>query len=458
MQSRYRAMDILLDTLILWLNTHPNWILAAIALLAFLESLALVGILVPGIALLMAASTAAGGAGVNVWLMLLAGFAGAVLGDGVSFLLGYHYHHIIRRIPLLKTHPEWIEKGEHFFQRYGLMGIVLGRFVGPIRPVMPMVAGFMEMSPLKFFSINILSGLAWSPFYLMPGFLVGKSIEDQGALGRAHLGFILGVFLFGWLLAQFAQRLHSSIHNRQNKLQLSLRVAGMFLLLWLGLGIAAQIGWLHSINDSVAHWAFSLRHNWLDDFYIGLTIFGEYRPMIVWGAMIALTLLIQRNFYATGLWTGFVLLAQILMEAGKHGFAIVRPQLVAQPPTSFAYPSGHSAMILVFCGLLVSLTLPSVNARRHQLILSCTAVLIVLVASARLYLGVHWLSDIVGGWLLGGLVLAVFYSVVLHRPFQRIKPLPLLLTSLLAWGVNLVIFVLPEFNTWAARYLPLLLN
>lgn len=447
-----------LDTLITWLNTHPNWILLSIAVLAFLESLAVVGILVPGIALLMAASTAAGGAGVNVWHMLLMGFVGAVAGDGLSFLLGYHYHAVIRRIPPFKSHPEWIEKGEAFFRRYGLMGIVLGRFVGPVRPVMPMVAGFMEMSPLKFFTINVLSALAWSPFYLMPGYLVGQSIEGQGALNTSHLVFLLGAILLGWLLAQFAQRLHSAMHLRETKLRLSLNVMTAFLLVFIVLGVSVKWGLWLAINDRAAHWAFGLRHDWLEEFFVGLTIMGEYPAMTLWAVFVGVALLLQRNRYATGLWTGFVLLGLLLMELAKRGFAIARPELVAQPPTSFAYPSGHSAMILVFMGLLVSFALPSINARRHQLILSCTGVLVVLVASARLYLGVHWLTDIIGGWLLAGFLLALFYNVVLRKPFPRINPWPLLLASVLAWLVNLVLFVLPQFSHWLARYQPLSLS
>lgn len=451
-------MEFSLDTLITWLNTHPHWIVASIGVLAFLESLALVGILVPGIALLMAASTAAGSTNVDVWQMLLAGFAGAVLGDGISFLLGYHYHPVIRRVPLLQSHPEWISKGELFFRRYGMMGIVLGRFVGPIRPVMPLIAGFMEMPPLKFFSVNLLSALAWSPFYLMPGYLVGQSMEGPGALTTHHLAFLLGALLLGWLLALFAQRLHGAMQSRQNKLQLSLGLTGLFLLLWLVLGVALGHSQLAATNQQVAGWAFGLRHPWLDDFFIGLTLLGEYQPMILWGAAVTLALLLQRNSYAAALWVGFVLLAQLLMEAGKRGFAIPRPALVAQPPESLAYPSGHTAMVLVFSGLLVSLALPSVNARRHHVILSCTAALVVFVAAARLYLGVHWLTDIIGGWLLGGFILALFYSVVLRRPFRRLRPLPLLMASVLAWLVNILLFVLPGYATAVARYLPLSLT
>ncbi len=448
-------MEFDLDTLTHWLAGHPLWIVLAVFLLSFLESLALVGIVVPGIALLFAAATAAGSINMTVWSILAAGFIGAVLGDGLSFLLGYRYHAVVRRVPPFSTHPEWIEKGEVFFQRYGLMGIVLGRFVGPLRPVMPLVAGLMEMPPLKFFSINILSALGWSPFYLMPGYLVGQSIDGQGALTTSHLLFLLGTFLLGWLLAQFAQRLHAAIAGRAEKLRLALLAATGFGVAFLLAGILTRSGMLDQVNGGVARWSFGLRHDWLEQAFTGLTILGEYLPMVLWATLVTLALLLQRNFYATGLWLGFVLLGQTLMEAGKHGFATIRPELVAQPPASFAFPSGHSTMALVFTGLLVSLALPSVNARRHSLILSCAGVWVMLISSSRLYLGVHWLSDLIGGWLLGGLVLALFYHTVLRKPFRRVQPWPLLMATMLALVLNLLLFVLPQFNAWSARYLPL---
>lgn len=440
------------DSLSQWLAGHPLWILLGIALLSFLESLALVGIAVPGVALLMAATTAAGSSGIPLWQVLAAGYGGAVLGDGVSFLLGYHYHHVIRRVPPFSRHPEWIDKGERFFHRYGLVGIVLGRFVGPLRPVMPLVAGLMEMPPHRFFTINLLSALVWAPFYLMPGYLVGLSIDSPNALDQRHLILLLGLFLGAWLLAQFAQRLHAGMHRYTIKRALALLCSVVCALLFLGLGWSVAAGGWQDLNNQVAPWMVGLRHPWLDTAFIGFTILGEYPAMVLWAGLVTLALLAQRNFYAAGLWVGFTLLAQALMNLAKHGFAVARPQLIAEPPVSPAFPSGHTMIALVFLGLLASLLLPSISARRHSLILSCVAVLTLFAGTARLYLGVHWLSDIVGGLLLGALVLSLFYLLVLHRPFRRIHPAPVLIATVTAWLFGILLFALPEWGDWHARY------
>ncbi|HVL01160.1 MAG TPA: bifunctional DedA family/phosphatase PAP2 family protein [Dongiaceae bacterium] len=441
-----------IDLLMQWLAEHRDWILFFVALLSFLECLALVGIVVPGVVLLVGVSTAAGAAGINVWLMLLAGFIGAALGDGLSYLLGYRYHHVIRRIPPFSTHPQWIEKGERYFDEYGTMGIVLGRFIGPLRPIMPLAAGLMEMSPLRFFILDLLAGIAWAGFYLMPGYLVGKSIEGQNALGTEHLVFLLGLILVAWLGAHFVRHTQRSIHSRQNKLGLAFTLAGCLALLFLVLGLTLSTDPVQQINLATTHWMMSLRHSWLDLFFVGLTSLGYFKPMLLWAVAVTAALLLQRNFYVAGLWVGITLTAQGLMELAKRLFEVARPALVAAPPTSWSYPSGHTAMMLVFVGLLTSLMLPGVAARRHQLILSISGILILLVAGARLYLTVHWLSDIVGGLLLGGLMLAVFYVIVLRKPFHRVQPVPLLLATALAWGVNIVLFTVPDFANLLARY------
>lgn len=445
-------MEPAFDSLLHWLASHPHWILLATGLMAFLESLALVGVIVPGVALLFAIAALAGSTGIPLSDLLLAGFIGALLGDGCSYLLGYHYQQGIRRLPPFSSHPDWISRAEAFFRRYGVAGIVVGRFVGPVRPIMPLVAGLMKMRPAQFFSVNLLSALAWSPFYLMPGYVVGRSTDGPHALTTQHLLFLGGILAIGWLLGLLAFHLHQNVHRRRNKRQWALGLAISFALSLILLGWAVDQGLLQSINTAASQWAFGLRHLWLDKALISFTILGEYQPMILWASLITLALLLQRNTWAALLWTGFCVLGLVLMEGAKASFAIDRPALVTTPPGSLAFPSGHTAMMAIFVGLLASLLLPSVDARRHRLILSAAGILIIAAAATRLYLGVHWLSDLLGGLLLGGLVISLFYLCVLWRPFRLVRPRPLLAATALAVLINIPLFVLPHLGAWTARY------
>ena len=153
-----------------WLGANPEWILLGIGLIAFVESLAIAGIIVPGVAFLFAAAAAAGAGGVSIYLSLLFAAIGAICGDVISFLIGRHYKTDILSTWPVSNYPEAINKGEAFFDKYGLYSVVIGRFVGPIRPVLPLVAGIMGMSRRKFILVNVLSAAAWAPVYIMPGY------------------------------------------------------------------------------------------------------------------------------------------------------------------------------------------------------------------------------------------------------------------------------------------------
>jgi membrane protein DedA with SNARE-associated domain len=172
------------STLQQWLEHHPSWVAAAIALISFAECFAILGIAVPGVALLAGAAFVAGSGALGLPACLLAAFAGAVAGDGVSFLLGRLYHQDIKRAWPFRTHPHWIANGESFFVRHGAKSIAIGRFVGPIRPVIPLVAGILDMRTRTFFLINAGSALAWAPAYILPGYFLGAAIETEFASPR----------------------------------------------------------------------------------------------------------------------------------------------------------------------------------------------------------------------------------------------------------------------------------
>lgn len=160
-----------------WLSAHSQWLGLAIFLIALVESLAIAGLLVPGVVLMLAATAMAGSGDLSVSAALAWAFAGAVIGDLLSFALGRVFHQDIRRLSLFRRHPQWIDRGERFFRHYGVLSILIGRFVGPIRPIIPMVAGMFDMPVWRFVLVNLLSALAWAPAYVLPGFYAGRALR-----------------------------------------------------------------------------------------------------------------------------------------------------------------------------------------------------------------------------------------------------------------------------------------
>ena len=157
-----------------WLTEYPLLILTAIAITSFLESFALVGLLVPGVVVLFSLTALAQHAGISVWPLLLAGVIGGLIGDISSFLIGWHLQDRIHRWSWLKRHESWLDQGQWFIKKWGWLSVIIGRFLGPIRPVVPLVAGTLGMRRMLFIPLSSATVLAWAPAYLLPGYYTGE--------------------------------------------------------------------------------------------------------------------------------------------------------------------------------------------------------------------------------------------------------------------------------------------
>lgn len=149
---------------------YPNWMALIVLILAFGESLAFVslvfpfwGIMVFGIGPLLGTDV------LNFWSVVAAAAVGAALGDWLSYWLGYHYHEQIQKMWPLRNHPDLIDRGRVFFKRWGAWAIVIGRFLGPLRASVPIVAGITEMPWLRFQIANWSSAFLWAAVLLAPG-------------------------------------------------------------------------------------------------------------------------------------------------------------------------------------------------------------------------------------------------------------------------------------------------
>lgn len=161
----------MVDSTLHLVSTHQGWAAPIVFILAFGESLAFISLLLPATVILLATSALIGAAGLPFWPIWFAAVVGAILGDWVSFWLGVRYHREIANIWPLSRHPGILERGEAFFRRWGFFSVFAGRFFGPLRSVMPLVAGICEMPQATFQLANVASALVWATGILAPGIL-----------------------------------------------------------------------------------------------------------------------------------------------------------------------------------------------------------------------------------------------------------------------------------------------
>jgi membrane protein DedA with SNARE-associated domain len=157
------------QTTLEFMRNNQSWIVPIVFALAFAESLAVVALLVPATVILWGAGALIGAADLNFWPIFLAAALGAGFGDWLSYWLGFHYHAQIARMWPLTKYPELLPKGHVFFEKWGTPGVFIGRFFGPLRAAVPLVAGACRMDQVPFQIANWSSAFIWAAVTLGPG-------------------------------------------------------------------------------------------------------------------------------------------------------------------------------------------------------------------------------------------------------------------------------------------------
>ena len=187
-----------------WVQLHPQATGWMIFLVALGESLLLVGILLPGAALLVGLGTLIGLGVVDFKLAWVTASLGAFVGDGISFWIGHHYKKgLLKMWPIYKF-PKLVDSGQSFFTKWGTLSVFIGRFVGLVRPIIPAIAGMMAMPIRKYIIISSVAAVLWAPFYLLPGMLFGNAMgamsKVAGKLALLVVVFVVTLALIYWLI------------------------------------------------------------------------------------------------------------------------------------------------------------------------------------------------------------------------------------------------------------------
>ncbi len=159
-----------LELAVAFVREHEAWAAPIVFVLAFAESLAFVSLVFPFWGALVGIGTLFGaGASMSFVSIWFAAALGAAFGDWLSYWIGYRYHAQIAHFWPLSKHPELLERGHTFFKKWGAWAIVMGRFWGPLRASVPIVAGVIQMPWLSFQMANFGSAFLWAFVLLSPG-------------------------------------------------------------------------------------------------------------------------------------------------------------------------------------------------------------------------------------------------------------------------------------------------
>lgn len=436
---------------------------AAVGALAAGESSIGVGLVVPGETGMIVGGFVVSQGNATFWIMLTVGIAGAIVGNSIGYEIGRRFGPAVRSSSFGRRIGEdnW-NRAEEYLATRGAKAVAYTQFLAVVRSVVPAMAGVSRMPYRKFLFWNALGGIVWASLYTTVGFFAGRSydrvaaqLEDAGLVVLAL--FITVVTVVGvarWIarnpervqaLADRAAAWRPIAWTRRNFggpirfVARRFRVHDPFgLSLTMGLVFLIVAGWvftvvvsdvaarsdLVSIDSPIVQYFAEHREPWVTSTAEWVTQLGSLTVLLPLLAVVAAGWLVRTGRWGVALF--FVLAvagAVVAIDALKDLVERGRPptQFAVHDASGLAFPSGHTALATVAFGALAYIHGSVVRWWSVRVAIWAAAVTVMLlVGFSRLYLGVHWLSDVLGGYALGavwlGIVVTAFgTSTRFHR-------------------------------------------
>jgi membrane protein DedA with SNARE-associated domain/membrane-associated phospholipid phosphatase len=452
-----------------WMSANPGWAGFWVFLMSFVESLAFVGILIPGIINLFGLGALISLGAMDMFPIWFWGSLGAFVGDLTSYALGRRYRNHLPEIWPFSKFPRMLERGRSYFRVHGPKSVVVGRFIGPLRPVIPVTAGMLGLSARRFLLVDIPACIAWTPAYLIPGMLFGASLEIASEYaGRLSLVIVIGavvLWLTWWIiwtayefLASRSARWMRHVIRWLRRHPVFRRIAGPLLdssqpevlsITMMGL-LLVLIFWgmvtllflspfsasPQSIDQSVQAYALTLRNHVADPLMVALIQLSRMWVLIPTSMAVLLWLIGAGRKKAALHWLvamGGGVILQLLL-----GWSLRSTPLLSEAGFNAAYnPSEALTLATVVLGYFAVMVARELKRRKRKWPYVIVGLLLSLLVLARLYLGLDWFSGALMGVALGmawTFVVGIAYRQRALRPFNGMA------ASLIFFGMLAVTF------------------
>ncbi|MBX9992596.1 MAG: DedA family protein [Phreatobacter oligotrophus] len=173
--------DLALSTFIADLEAltrqHAILIVPVVGLISFAESIVFLSLFIPASVILMGIGALVGLGDANPWAVVAAATIGAALGEWASYAVGYVFKDRATQLWPLGRYPDLVARGQRFVHAWGALGLFAAKFIGPLRGIVPMMAGVMAMGPVRFQVANWFSSLLWALVWLAPGYIAVRALH-----------------------------------------------------------------------------------------------------------------------------------------------------------------------------------------------------------------------------------------------------------------------------------------
>ncbi|AEA33167.1 LssY C-terminal domain-containing protein [Hippea maritima] len=422
------------------------------ALATLLETILVIGLFIPGstIVLIFGALSAAGY--YNFLYLMAFTVSSAVLGDYINYKLGKKYGKswiVKEKWFLKKSH---LEKGKRFFDSYGARSLSIGRLIPGLKETFPFIAGSMDTKLTKFLFWDVIGAIAWSFEFLSAGYLFGSSINLAKAwLGRITIVIAIIFFIFAVLYAfkfffvkygSYILALQKSIWNylktnsdilrlidkypklfgflnsrltleRFNGLPLTILSLSFVYLFSLFIETTSEIihkNMLYKFDIMFSNLIYHFRNVSVVKIMLFITMFGNKKTIIVITAMSIILFLIYRKRKC--IFPLFVSIVGSTATTWSIKFILHRPRPLEAyySAVGYSFPSGHATISAAFYGFLTYFYITQAKKLKSKFNIAMAGLaVVILIGASRIYLDVHYFSDVWAGYLIGScwLIIAI---------------------------------------------------
>ncbi len=437
-------------------NTLGAWTYLLVGVFAFAETGAFVGLVVPGETTMLFGGAVAGQGAIDIYILIAIAWFAAWAGDTTSFFVGRRLGRgfVLRNGPRFGVSRERFEWVEDYFSRHGGKTIFIGRWIGVVRALAPFVAGSSGMRYGAFVPYSILGTGLWASAHILIGYFFSRSI-DSAAEYAGRGAFLLGTLIVVTVGSVMTYRRLRVAENRRAAVRwMEERVATRWLVvlgrrfqpqlrfLWdrvtpggtfglefttlmaiLAVGSFVLIGYTSIVSgdtgptpgdQTAIDIVENLQTGWLVDLAKEITALGSAALVFSLGAICALTLAIRRRWAEVGVLVVGLAIVYIGVHELKDATDRPRPTGGLVDAEGSSFPSGHAAYSTFYVWLAVTIVMrlrPGMT--RGALVITSGIALTTLVGLSRVYLDVHYMSDVNAGWALGAAAFALCAAVAL---------------------------------------------
>jgi membrane protein DedA with SNARE-associated domain/membrane-associated phospholipid phosphatase len=455
-------------------ETLGPWTYLLVGVLAFMETGAFVGFVAPGETTVIVGGLVAGQGQISLFVLIAITWACAVAGDLTSFALGRRLGRgwLLRHGERLRITEDKLDTVEGFFDRRGGATILVGRFIGFVRPLAPFLAGAARMPLRRFLPYDVIGAGAWTATFATLGYVFWQSFDkltkyvSRGLFAFGTFVVVVGALVWlvrlrrdpeqrakarawldqrrdqrGWrVVARFAGPLWRGVGSpaaggadlaarfglaRLTPGRLGLEFTTLIALLMVGgftfffVGAMADDAGTTDLDRAAGDVAERLETGMAVDAAKLLTELGSLPVVAAAALATAAWAVMRRRWIDAGTLVAGVALSVLLVHVSKAAYDRARPFGGLVDADLSAYPSGHTAYAVTLVACATILVRAGMGWATRFAAVTVAAALVVVVGATRVYLRVHYLTDVIGGAALGVAIWALVGAIALIGVYVR---------------------------------------